>query len=175
MNRKMLSGLIKLSVVVSLLIPSQIFAKDLILMTAPPRESAEAGQKLYGPIAAHLSKTLGTKVIYQYPENWITYQRDMRNDKYDIIFAGPHFVSWRMAHLGHEVLVMLSDNLQFVLLTDAKNNKYKSPDDLIGKYICGISPPNLSTVSVLDHFRNPVRQPVIRGIKGGMGKVFKSL
>ena len=72
MNRKMLSGLIKLSVVVSLLIPSQIFAKDLILMTAPPRESAEAGQKLYGPIAAHLSKTLGTKVIYQYPENWIT-------------------------------------------------------------------------------------------------------
>ena len=99
----------------------------------------------------------------------------MRNDKYDIIFDGPHFVSWRMAHLGHEVLVMLSGNLQFVLLTDAKNNKYKSPDDLIGKYICGISPPNLSTVSVLDHFRNPVRQPVIRGIKGGMGKVFKSL
>lgn len=173
MSKRMLSGFLKLSIVVSFLIPGQIFAKTVI-MTAPPRESADAGQKLYGPIAAHLSKVLGTKVEYQHPENWIAYQRDMRNDKYDIVFDGPHFVSWRMAHLGHEVLVKLPGNLQFVLLTDAKNNKYNSPNDLIGKKICGISPPNLSTLSVLDHYRNPVRQPVIKGIKGGMGKVFKS-
>ena len=98
----------------------------------------------------------------------------MRNDKYDIVFDGPHFVSWRIAHLGHEVLVKLPGNLQFVLLTGKENNKFNKPDDLIGRNICGISPPNLSTLSVLDRYRNPVRQPVIKGVKGGMGKVYKS-
>ncbi|MCK4864803.1 MAG: hypothetical protein KAT06_05205 [Gammaproteobacteria bacterium] len=53
--------------------------------------------------------------------------------------------------------------------------KFKKAGDLIGKNICGISPPNLSTLSVLDHYRNPVRQPVVKGIKGGMKKVFNSL
>ena len=173
MKKFMLFGVFKNCLVFSLLFPIQVLAKDLIL-TAPPRESAEAGQKIYGPIAAHLTKLLGSKVVYEHPSNWIAYQRDMRNDKYDIVFDGPHFVSWRIAHLGHEVLVKLPGYLQFVLLTDKDSKKFNKADDLIGKNICGISPPNLSTLSVLDHFRNPVRQPVIKGIKGGMGKVYKS-
>lgn len=173
MKRVMVFGAVQLSLVVSLFLPVQVLAKDLIL-TAPPRESAEAGQKIYGPIAAHLTKILGNKVVYEHPANWIAYQRDMRNDKYDIVFDGPHFVSWRIAHLGHQVLVKLPGHLQFVLLTDKDNKKYNKADDLIGRNICGISPPNLSTLSVLDYYRNPVRQPVIKGIKGGMGKVFKS-
>jgi ABC-type phosphate/phosphonate transport system substrate-binding protein len=172
-KKKMLSGLFRLSIVVSLLFSGQVMANQLI-MTAPPRESAAAGKELYGPIAEYLTKAIGSPVVYQHPGNWMTYQRDMRNDKYDIVFDGPHFVSWRMAHLGHEVLVKLPGNLQFVLLTDANNNKFNTPDDLIGRNICGISPPNLSTLSVLDYYRNPVRQPVIKGIKGGMGKVYKS-
>ena len=44
-----------------------------------------------------------------------------------------------------------------------------------GQKICGISMPNLSTLSILDFYRNPVRQPMIKGIKGGMGKVHKTL
>ena len=173
MKKMMLFGVLQLGLIVSLLLPAQVFAKDLIL-TAPPRESAEAGQNIYGPIAAHLTKLLGVKVVYEHPSNWIAYQRDMRNDRYDIVFDGPHFVSWRIAHLGHEVLVKLPGNLQFVLLTGKDNNKFNKADDLIGRNICGISPPNLSTLSVLDYYRNPVRQPVIKGIKGGMGKVYKS-
>ncbi|MEJ2142754.1 MAG: PhnD/SsuA/transferrin family substrate-binding protein [Gammaproteobacteria bacterium] len=174
MKKMMLLGALQLGLVVSLLFPVQVIAKGLIL-TAPPRESAEAGKKLYGPIADHLTALLGSKVVYEHPGNWIAYQRDMRNDKYDIVFDGPHFVSWRIAHLGHQVLVKLPGHLQFVLLTDKDNSKYSKADDLIGKNICGISPPNLSTLSVLDYYRNPVRQPVIKGVKGGMGKVYKSL
>ena len=154
MKKMMLFGVLKLGLAISLLFPVQVFAKDLIL-TAPPRESAEAGQKIYGPIAAHLTKLLGSKVVYEHPANWIAYQRDMRNDKFDIVFDGPHFVSWRIAHLGHQVLVKLPGNLQFVLLTDKDSKKYNKADDLIGKNICGISPPNLSTLSVLDYYRNP--------------------
>ena len=153
---------------------SSAFAKGLIL-SAPPRETAEAGMKLYGPVAAHLTKLLGVSVTYEHPGNWLKYQREMRDDKYDIIFDGPHFIAWREQHLGHEVLVKLPGKLQFMLVTDKDNDKLKKPNDLIGKNICGISPPNLSTLSVLDYYRNPVRQPVIKGIKGGMGKVYKSL
>jgi len=152
---------------------SPVYAKNLVL-TAPPREKPAAGQKIYGPIAAHLSKSLGVNVVYKHPENWLKYQREMRNDKYDIVFDGPHFIAWRIAHLGHEALVKLPGKLQFMLVNKVDNKELDHPDKLIGKKICGISPPNLSTLSVLDYYRNPVRQPVIKGIKGGMGKVYKS-
>jgi len=131
--------------------------------------------EMYGPIAAYLTKLLKVKVTYKHPGNWMTYQHDMRDNKYDIIFDGPHFISWREENLGHEVLVKLPGKLQFVLVTGKDNIKIKKADDLIGKNICGISPPNLSTLSVLDYYRNPVRQPVIKGIKGGMKKVSHSL
>ena len=167
-NKALLVGLF-----LSVFFTTEAFARDLIL-TAPPRETAEKGQKIYGPIAKHLSELLNTKVTYEHPGNWLVYQRDMRNDKYDIVFDGPHFASWRVAHLGHEMLVKLPGHLQFVLLTDKSNKKINTTDDLIGKSFCGISPPNLSTLSVLDQFRNPARQPMIKGIKGGMGKVYKS-
>lgn len=146
-----------------------------LILTGPPRETPEAGMKMYGPIAAHLTEALGVPVTYKHPGNWLRYQRDMRSDKYDIIFDGPHFIAWRVAHLGHEALVKLPGKLQFMLVSPKGGEKFKHPDDLIGKKICGISPPNLSTLSILDYYRNPVRQPVIKGIKGGMKKVHKTL
>ena len=169
----MKSKLLLLGLFISILLPSQVFSKDLI-MTAPPRESVEKGQKIYAPVAAHLSKILGVKVTYVHPGNWLNYQREMRNDKYDVIFDGPHFVSWRMAHLGHKVVAKLPGHLQFALFTHVDSKKYNKPNDLVGRKICCISPPNLSTMSIIDNYRNPVRQPVIKGIKGGMGKVYKS-
>lgn len=156
-----------------LLIAQSVVARDLI-MTAPPREKPAAGKKLYGPVAAHLSKLLGKKVVYEHPGNWLNYQRDMRKGRYDIVFDGPHFVSWRMAHLGHEVLVKLPGTLVFNLVVSKKDDEINTLNDLVAKKICGISPPNLSTLSIIAAYPNPVRQPVIKGIKGGMGAVHKS-
>lgn len=149
-------------------------AAEGLILTGPPRETPEKGMKMYGPIAAYLTESLGVKVTYKHPGNWLKYQREMRNDKYDIVFDGPHFIAWRVAHLGHEAIVKLPGKLQFMLVNDIKNTEIDSADKLIGKRICGISPPNLSTLSVLDYYRNPVRQPIVKGIKGGMGKVHKS-
>lgn len=169
----MLSKKIILSIVLIVNLYSTAFAQGLIF-SAPPRETAEEGMKIYGPIVAHLSKILEVPVTYEHPGNWLNYQRDMRNNKYDIIFDGPHFIAWREKHLGHEALVKLPGKLQFVLVIDKDAVGYDHPDKLIGKRICGISPPNLSMLTILDYYRNPVRQPMIKGIKGGMGKVFKS-
>lgn len=161
-----------LLLIFTLVCPVNAFSAPLIF-TAPPRETPKAGMKVYGPIAAYLTQLLGVKVEYRHPQNWFNYQREMRHDKYDIVIDGPHFASWRIAHLGHEALVKLPGILQFMLLTDKSNTAIDTPDKLIAKKICAISPPHLSTLSILDYYRNPVRQPVIKGIKGGMGKVAK--
>ena len=150
------------------------FADNTLILSAPPRETQDAGNKQYEITASFISQILGKPVKYEHPRNWLNYQNDMRNDKYDIVFDGPHFASWRMVHLGHDMLAKLPGKLQFYLLTAADNTQINSADDLIGKKICGISPPNLSTLSVLAYYQNPVRQPVIKGIKGGMGKVYNT-
>ena len=150
-----------------------IFAQDLIL-TAPPREKPADGQKQYGPLADYLTKLLGRKVVYLHPAGWLEYQRDMREDKYDIIFDGPHFISWRIAHLGNEVLVRLPGTLEFYLIAKKSDDKLNSINDMIAQEFCGINPPNLATLSILTAFDNPVRQPVIKGIRGGAATVYKA-
>lgn len=149
-------------------------AQDLIL-TAPPREKPAAGQKQYGPLADYLTKLFGRKVKYVFPGNWLKYQRDMRADKYDIIFDGPHFISWRILHLDNHVVVKLPGHLQFFLLVKKGDNKIKNINDLVAKTFCGVPPPNLATLSIIAAFPNPVRQPVIKGIRGAGKAVFGAL
>jgi len=154
------------------LLPQFAIAQELIL-TAPPREKPEIGADQYGPLAVHLSKLLNRNVKYVHPGNWLNYQRDMRADRYDIVFDGPHFASWRMVHLGHDALVRLPGSLQFFLFTNKNENEIRSTDDLVGQKICGIAPPNLSTLSIIATFNNPVRQPVVTAVRGGMSAVYK--
>ena len=154
-----------------------IFAHSVsaeFVMTAPPRENPEAGAKIYAPLAEHLSTILGEKVVYKHPKNWLQYQRDLRHDVYDIVFDGPHFVSWRLAHLKHEVLVKLPGTLEFVIVVNKDDREIKKMKNLIGKKICGIPPPNLATLTVIEQFQNPVRQPIIWGVKGGFPNVHKT-
>jgi len=151
---------------------SPIVSAELIL-TAPPRESVEAGARLYSPIATYLSTVLGEKVIYKHPRNWLRYQSDMRADKYDIIFDGPHFISWRIKHLGARAMVKLPGKLQFYVVSMKDDNETTKIEDVIGKRVCGIAPPNLATLSMMARLNNPARQPVLRPVRGGFKKVNK--
>lgn len=147
---------------------------DLIL-TAPPRETAAAGNDLYGPLSAHLSTLLGTKVTYQHPGTWPQYTRDMRAGVYDIVFDGPHFTSWRMKHVKHEVLVRLPGQLVFHVVAKVDDDRIQSSDDLAGLPICGVAPPNLGTMALIRQFPNAARQPVLVPAKGGFKGVYKAL
>ena len=157
-----------------ILVPVRLIA-DTLVLTAPPRESTEAGNKMYQPLAAYLTRLLNKEVVYNHSENWLNYQREMRADKYDIVFDGPHFAAWRLKNLQHRMVVKLDGNLQFHLVSTHAAQNIENMGDLIGKPVCGISPPNLSSLTVLAEFNNPVRQPFIKGIRGGMGKVYESL
>ena len=131
------------------------------IFTSPPRESRAKGIEVYQPIADYLSKVTGQKVIYQYPDNWLTYQQDMRKDVYDIVFDGPAFIGWRETKLHHVPLVKVPGKLSFVVIIKPDQNKVQQLKDLAGRTICAFPPPNLATLTVLVEFDNPARQPLI--------------
>lgn len=146
-----------------------------LIFAAPPRESAKQARKLYTPLIQHLSKLLGEKVIFQPSRNWLHYQRDIRRDKFDIIFDGPHFASWRILHLEHNPLVKLPGKLDFYFITKKSSKNIRKPDDLVLKKVCAIPPPNLTSLVLLNVLNSPIREPIIKSVKGGMPKVFKDL
>lgn len=168
----MLRGLLFLSIWFFLIVSTAANA-DLVF-SAPPREKPEAGERLYGPIAQKLSVLLGETVRYEYPKDWLTYSKRMRQGDYDIVFDGPQFASWRMLHIDHVPLVRIQGDLRFVLVA-GKNSGISELKDLAAKKICALASPNLGTISVLHEFDNPVRQPILIEAKGGMKGVYKRL
>jgi ABC-type phosphate/phosphonate transport system substrate-binding protein len=174
---RFLSKFFPLYVVVLLSVTQWIFptlANAELVLTSPPRENDSAGEKIFGPLAEYLSQLLGKKVVYKYPNNWLEYQRDMRHGAYDIVFDGPHFVSWRIEHLKHDVLVKLPGELEFVIIVNTDDTEIRTVNDLVGRKICGIPPPNLATLIAINQFPNPVRQPIIWGVGGGYMNVFRA-
>jgi len=144
-----------------------------IIFSAPPREKAAIGEKYYGPIADALSEILGEKVVYEHPKSWIQYARDMRLGRYDIVFDGPHFAAWRIKNVQHVPIVRLKGNLHFYILAKKEDIAIKGMINLVGSGICGLASPNLGTVSVFELYENPIVQPNINIIKGGMRKVLR--
>lgn len=130
-----------------------------LLISSPPRQTAEEAQRIYGPVAELLSKAIGERVTYAHPANWIEYINSMRKGTYDIVFDGPHFAAWRMKHLGHVPAVKLPGSLSFVLVVRADDATASDVQDLKTSAICTLSPPNLGAMSVLSQFDNPVIQP----------------
>ncbi len=132
-----------------------------LVFSAPPRESFEEGQRLYQPIAEHLSRVTGKTIVYKHPGNWLTYQTEMLKGSYDLVFDGPHLNSWRISNLQHNTLVKIADEHVFAVVVRKNDAQIKDVKQLAGKKVCGMNPPNLGTLALLSQFDNPVRQPVI--------------
>lgn len=147
---------------------------DSYIFSAPPRESAQAAAEIYGPIAEYLSATTGKKVVYRQPANWIAYQTEMRRGDYDLVFDGPHFNAWRASNLRHNILAKAPGEHSFVVIVKKDNDKLRELKQLNGRRICGMSPPNLGTLTVLNEFDNPARQPVIVNTEG-WGNIYSGI
>jgi len=134
--------------------------KDVITFTTAPTQSLEQTKKIYGPLVEYLAKTTGKNIQLVAARNFLEYTSKMRKGKYDIIFDGPHFVSWRMENVNHQPIARLPGKLVFAVIVKDGGviNKVKQ---LIGKRVCAVNSPNLATLMILDSFPNPVRQPVI--------------
>ncbi|MGW8247283.1 MAG: phosphate/phosphite/phosphonate ABC transporter substrate-binding protein [Acidiferrobacterales bacterium] len=151
-------------ILLSLAIPSTttLAAGKTYIFSAPPRGTEANEQKVYVPIAKYLSKVLGERVEYKYPGNWLNYQNQMQQGKYDLVFDGPHFIGWRMAKIGHTPLVKLPGDLAFIVMARSDGMKLGT---LAGLKVCGLAPPNLATLTLYNQFPNPLRQPQVKEVK----------
>jgi len=140
------------------------------IFTAPPRETKEAGEKVYGPLAKHLTALLNEKVSYQHPGNWRKYKKEMQKGSYDIVFDGPHFAAWRLEKQQALPVVKLPGKLTFVLVT-RKELKITDKKQLVGRKVCSLPSPNLGAMTVYSMYPNQMSQPKFTFVKGGMAKV----
>lgn len=153
-------------VVFLLLFASTAAAQDEYVFTAPPRDVSGSDESaIYKPVADYLSAVTGKKIVYQDPNNWLSYQDKMRKGVYDLVFDGPHFISWRVAKIQHEPLAKLQGKLVFVVIAKKDNDKIASIKDMAGRQVCGLAPPNLATLTMYSLFDNPSRQPLVRQAK----------
>lgn len=132
-----------------------------LVFTSAPRGGYAAESATYQPVADFLSKVTGQKVTYKFSDNWLTYQDEMRKGKYDVIFDGPHFVSWRTYHMDHVPLVKLPQKHIWVVIARSDNNQVTKLSNLDGRPVCSPAPPNFGALTLLSLFTNPARQPFI--------------
>ncbi len=132
-----------------------------LIFTSAPRDAKEKEELVYKPLTDFLAKVAGLKVTFRHGDNFLVYQSEMRKGSYDIIFDRPHFVGRRMDKLGHVPLVKFPGNLVFVLAVKKDRTSINSLNDMTGRTICAFPSPNLATLTVLDNFDNPARQPII--------------
>ncbi len=137
-----------------------------IVMTAAPRGTNAEETATYQPIADFLTKVLGEKVEYKFADNWLSYQENVREGLYDIIFDGPHLTSWRIHYLGWVPLVKLPQPHVWVVVTKKDNTQVQNLDSLIGRLVCSPAPPNFGTLTLQSEYSNPVEMPVIVPTKG---------
>ncbi len=139
---------------------------DTYFFSAPPRESAAEGQRIYTPISDYLSELTGHDFKYQHPGNWPAYLKDIQTSKYDLLFDGPHFISWRVEKIEHTPLVRLPGDLQYVVIARTADQQVQGLQDLKGYIVCAHAPPNLATLTLFDQYENTWTQPQIRSARG---------
>jgi ABC-type phosphate/phosphonate transport system substrate-binding protein len=139
-------------------------AKDFVF-SAPPRGPAAKEAAVYQPIADYLSRATGKTIVYKHPDNWLNYQNQMQKGNYDLVFDGPHFIGWRVDKVQHQPLAKLPGKLSFVIFVRNDNLTINRADDLAGRTLCGLAPPNLATLTMYNQFPNPMRQPLVVEVK----------
>jgi ABC-type phosphate/phosphonate transport system substrate-binding protein len=139
-------------------------AKEYVF-SAPPRGPAAKEAAVYQPIADYLSKVTGKTIVYKHPDNWLNYQNQMQKGNYDLVFDGPHFIGWRVDKVQHQPLAKLPGKLSFVIFVKDDNKAVNRADDLAGRTLCGLAPPNLATLTMYNQFPNPMRQPLVVEVK----------
>jgi ABC-type phosphate/phosphonate transport system substrate-binding protein len=137
-----------------------------LILSAAPREDSAVAQTIYGPVAEYLSGVLGKEVVFKHAGNWAVYQGLMQKGAYDIVFDGPHFNAWRIDRVQHNVLVKVPGDFIFVVLVRKDNDKIRELKQLAGRTLCAHAPPNLGTLTALNEFENPSRQPIIVSTDG---------
>ena len=145
-----------------------------LVLSAPPREDRELGERRYGPLASYLSDVLGRQVVFRHSGTWGAYQAEMMKGGYDIVFDAPHFNGWRVERLNHNVLAKVPGDYTYTVFVRKDNTRIQDIKQLAGHKICAHAPPHLGTLVMWNQFDNPARQPMII-VTNGYRNVYESL
>jgi ABC-type phosphate/phosphonate transport system substrate-binding protein len=160
-----LLNLFSLNLLAIALAVQPVMAAEYIL-SASPTERELASRKIFEPIAAYLSETIGERFVFEYAQNWPAYSRNMQASRYDLVFDAPNFVGWRVEKIEHTPLARLPENLVYVVIVDAADKSVSSPGDLKGQTVCSGAIPNLDALILLEQFNSPWARPRIKAVQG---------
>ena len=147
---------------------------DLVFSISPQPNSQQVEQ-MYAPLVQYMEKVLGDRIVFDYPQNWKEYSRNMRSGRYDIVFDAPHFSSWRIKNIKHTPVARLPGQLGHVIVTNSFNTSIRKLRDLVGVTICSAASPSLSNMTVYRLFENPVHMPLIQEIEGDSIQLYAAL
>ena len=150
---------------ISLIHSSNVIAAEELVFATPPTQSAQQTLTNYQPLVDYLSKASGKKITIKPAKTFYQYARDMRAGKYDLVFDGPHFIKYRLDKLEHVVLAKQPGDLRFVIVVK-NDSPIRTLNDLITKGVCSPSTPHLGTLTFLELFPNPMRQPELKPVQG---------
>lgn len=157
-----MSALAKSLFICLAMLSSPLLAADEIVFSTAPTQPPEVTEELFGPLIEYLSEQTGQKIVLEPAHNFLEYSNKMRKGEYDLLFDGPHFVSWRMERMGYVPLARLPGHIKIVVITN-KNSDLRAMQDL-GRSIrrvCAFSSPNMLTMAFLSYFPDPARQPAM--------------
>jgi len=138
-------------------------AKTLIFGT-PPTQSYALTKKNYQPLADYLGEQIGRKIVVEPTKSFHEYTRKMKENHYDIILDGPHFIKYRIEKMNHNVLVKQPGVLKFAIVVKS-NSDFETYKDLRNKRICSPATPHLGTLTILDLYPNPIGQPDLKPVQ----------
>jgi len=139
-------------------------AADTIVFSTPPTQPPDVTRRNFQPLVDYLSARVGARIELVPARSFLEYANKMRAGEYDMLFDGPHFIAWRIKHLDHTVLAKLPGRLRFYVVV-REDVEVGRVADLVGKRVCGPASPNLATLSFVDEFPNPARQPIVVPVK----------
>ncbi len=142
------------------LISFNAVAEDILIFGTPPTQSYELTKRNYGELANFLSEKIGRTVVIKPSHSFHEYTRKMKNNYYDIILDGPHFIKYRIDKMKHQVLVKQPGKLNFAIVVN-ENSTIKDFNELYNKRVCAPATPHLGTLTFLELYKNPIRQPLL--------------
>ncbi|MFV1984574.1 MAG: phosphate/phosphite/phosphonate ABC transporter substrate-binding protein [Thiohalomonadales bacterium] len=141
------------------------YAQERLIFGTPPTQSPEITLANYQPLVDYLSKVIGRTIVVKPAKSFFEYSHNMRAGLYDIILDGPHFVKYRIEKMHHTVLVKQAGDLKFAVVVNTNSN-INNYNDLVNKKVCAPASPNLATLTYLDLYKSPARQPTLIKIQG---------
>lgn len=128
---------------------------ELRLVVQTERTTTQAS---FAPLANYLSGELGKSVRIEVRRNPLAHWRALAaGERPAMVLEDPHFADYRISRAGYRVAAIVKGTQSFRIAVG--DFLLLDPVELAGRPVATLSPPSLSTMQLLNFYRDPVRIP----------------